>query len=142
MILINPSLRSRIPNRIQDTTRAAAPPALIALVVTVLLRFPPAQYNFYPQCPIHDLLQIQCPGCGATRAVAALLRGHLAEAMHLNALVTLLLPFAAVYGILCYRRLLQRKPLRWPQPPPAVIYTAFTLVAVFTVIRNIPLRLF
>jgi len=141
MIRMNLSPRSRMPrSRIQDTWRAAAPPALIALVVVVLLRLPPAQYSFYPQCPIHDLLHLQCPGCGATRAVAALLRGHFAEAMHLNALVTLLLPFATAYGILCYRRLLQRKPLRLPQPPPAVIYTAFTLAAVFTIIRNIPLR--
>jgi uncharacterized BrkB/YihY/UPF0761 family membrane protein len=58
--------------------------------------------------------------------------------MKLNALITLLLPFAAAYGILCYYRLLQRKPLRWSQPRPAVIYAAFTVAAVFTVIRNLP----
>jgi Protein of unknown function (DUF2752) len=128
-------------SRMQDTLRAAAPPAVVSLAIAVLLRFPPAQYSFYPQCPIHQLLHLQCPGCGATRALAALLRGHFAEAMHLNALVTLLLPFAAIYGILCYRRLLQSKPLRWPQPPPAVLYTAFALAAIFTVIRSIPYRL-
>ena len=122
----------------------AAPPAVIALgilvllVIIVLLRFPPAQYDFYPKCPIHELTHLQCPGCGATRAAAALLRGHLAEAMHLNALVTLLLPFVAVWGIVCYRRVLQRKSVRWPQPPPAVLYSALTLSAVFTVIRNLP----
>jgi hypothetical protein len=58
--------------------------------------------------------------------------------MNLNALITLLLPFAAAYGILCYSRLVQRKPLRWPQPPPAVIYAALALIAVFTVVRNLP----
>jgi hypothetical protein len=129
-------------SRMQDTFRAAAPPALIALAIAILLRFPPAQYSFYPQCPIYDLLHLQCPGCGATRAIGALLRGRFAEAMHLNALVTLLLPFATAYGILCYRRLLQSKPLHWPQPQPAILYTAFALAAVFTVIRNIPFRLF
>ncbi len=140
MIVMNPWLRKRI----ADALHTAAPPAVIAvialviLVIIVLLRFPPAQYNFYPQCPIHELTHLQCPGCGATRAAAALLRGHLAEAMYLNALVTLLLPFVAVWSIVCYRRVLQRKPVRWLQPPPAVLYAAFTLSAVFTVIRNLP----
>ena len=50
-------------------------------------------------------LHLQCPGCGATRALAALLHGHVIEAMNFNALITLLLPFAAAYGIVCYIRL-------------------------------------
>jgi len=125
-------------SRTADILRAAVPPAIIASAAILLLRFPPAQYSFYPRCPVHDLLGLQCPGCGATRAIAAVLRGHFAEALHFNALATLLLPFAAVHGILCYTRLLQRKPLRWPQPPPTIIYTALTLAAIFTVIRNLP----
>jgi len=129
-------------SRIADTLRAAVPPAVVALGAILLLRFPPAQYSFYPRCPIHELLGLQCPGCGGTRAVAAVLHGHFIEAMNLNTLVTLLLPFAAAYGILCYSRLLQRKPLRWPEPPPAIIYTALTLATIFTVIRNLPPRSF
>src|SRR3979411_577307 len=97
-------------SRSADTLRAAVPPAIIALTATLLLLFPPAQYSFYPRCPIHELLHLQCPGCGATHSIAAMLRGDFAEAMKLNGLVTLLLPFAAAYGILCYTRLLQRKP--------------------------------
>jgi hypothetical protein len=62
--------------------------------------------------------------------------------MNLNALVTLLLPFVAAYGILCYCCLLQRKAIRWPQPRPAVIYAAFTVATAFTVIRNLPPHLF
>jgi hypothetical protein len=124
--------------RTADILRAAVPPAIIASAAMLLLRFPPAQYSFYPRCPIHDLLGLQCPGCGATRAIAAVLHGHFAEALRLNALVTLLLPCAAAYGILYYSHLLQRKPLRWPQPPPVIIYTALTLAAIFTAIRNLP----
>jgi hypothetical protein len=119
--------------RIAGILRVAVPPAVVALAAILLLRFPPAQYSFYPRCPIHELLHLQCPGCGATRAVAALLHGHFIEAMNLNALITLLLPFTAAYGIL-----LQRKSICWPQPPLAVIYTALTLATVFTVIRNLP----
>jgi hypothetical protein len=128
--------------RIADILRAAVPPAILALAAILLLRFPPAQYSFYPRCPIHELFDLQCPGCGATRALAAILHRHFAEAMNLNALVTLLLPFAAAYAIFCYCRLLQRKPLRWPQPRPTVIYAALAVAAVFTVVRNLPLHTF
>jgi hypothetical protein len=129
-------------SRIAGTLRAAVPPAILALAAMILLRFPPAQHSFYPRCPIYELLHLQCPGCGATRAVAALLRGHVSEAMSLNALVTLLLPFAAAYGILCYCRLLQRKAICWPQPWPTMIYAMLTVAIVFTVIRNLPLHSF
>jgi hypothetical protein len=129
-------------NRIATISRAVAPPAVITLAAAVLLRFPPGQNSFYPRCPIFEYLHLQCPGCGVTRALAALLRGHLAEAIHFNALTTLLLPFAAAYGVLCYRRFLQHKALRWPQPPPTVIYAALALTAVFTVLRNLPRHAF
>ncbi|HEY1995447.1 MAG TPA: DUF2752 domain-containing protein [Edaphobacter sp.] len=127
---------------IADILRAAVPPVILALAAILLLRFPPEQYSFYPGCPIHELLHLQCPGCGSTRALAALLHGHFAEAMNLNALVTLLLPFAAAYGTVCYCRLLQCKAFRRPQPPRAMLYAAFTLAAVFTLIRNLPLHPF
>jgi hypothetical protein len=133
MIANNHSLHIRL----ADTLRAVVPPAIVALAVTTLLRFPPTQYGFYPQCPIRELFDLQCPGCGATRAVAALLRGHFIEAMKFNSLITLLLPFAAAYGIVCYIRLVQRKPIRWPQPPRPILYAAFAVAVVFTVIRNL-----
>ncbi len=129
-------------SRLVMTLRAAAPPAVIALAAAILMRFPPAQNSFYPRCPIFEYLHLQCPGCGITRALAALLHGHLAEAVHFNALITVLLPFAVAYGVLCYRRFLQHKALRWPQPPPAVIYAALALTGVFTVLRNLPRHAF
>jgi hypothetical protein len=125
-------------SRTADILPAVVPPAILAFAAILLLRFPPAQYSFYPQCPFHELLHLQCPGCGATRAIAAILHGDVIDAFNQNALITLLLPLAATYGILGYMRLLQRKSLRWPQPPPAIIYTALTLAAIFTIVRNLP----
>jgi hypothetical protein len=125
-------------SRVVRALRAAAPPAIITLVATILLLFPPEHYSFYPHCPIHEYLHLQCPGCGATRALSALLRGHFADAMHLNALVTPLLPFATTYGILCYCRFLLGKPQRWSQPPHVAIYSLFAIAAVFTILRNLP----
>jgi hypothetical protein len=129
-------------SRAADRWRATVPPAIVTFAAMLLLLFPPEQYSFYPGCPIHELLHLQCPGCGATRALAAMLHGHFAEAMNLNAFVTLLLPFAGAYGIFGYWRLLQGRAIRWPQPPPAIVYAGFTLAAVFTLIRNLPLHSF
>lgn len=125
-------------SRIATILRAAAPPTVLALTATVLLLFPPEHFGFYPQCPIHEYLHLLCPGCGATRALAALLRGHLAEAMRFNPLVTLLLPFAAAYGILCYTRFVLGRPQRWPEPPSIAIYSLVAMTAIFTIFRNLP----
>ena len=129
-------------SRIVTIARAAAPLAIMALVSALLLLFPPAQFSFYPQCPIHAYLHLECPGCGGTRALAALLHGHCAEALHFNALITLVLPFAAAYGILCYYRFLQHKPLRWPQTSAIAMSVMIAATIAFTVTRNLPLHLF
>jgi hypothetical protein len=126
--------------RIATIARAAAPPSLAALVAVILLRFPPAQSRFYPQCPIYAALHLQCPGCGATRALAALLHGHVREAFHLNALLTLVLPFAALYAIVWYRRFLRHEALRLPHAPPSAIYAALAIAAIFAILRNLPLH--
>jgi Protein of unknown function (DUF2752) len=127
-------------NRIATTTRVLAPPALLAAAAAVLLRFPPTHSAFYPQCPIYTAFHLACPGCGGTRALAALLHGRLMEALHFNALVTLVLPIAFVYSMVCYWRLLRNKSFRWPQPPPAAIYAATIVTALFAIFRNLPQR--
>ena len=125
---------------IARTLRAAAPAALLVAGAVILLRFPPSRGSFYPQCPIYAALHLECPGCGGTRAVAALLRGHVIQALHFNALITLLLPFAFGYGIVCYRRLLRDKPYHWPQLSPVAIYAVATVAVLFAILRNLPLR--
>ncbi|HEV2619118.1 MAG TPA: DUF2752 domain-containing protein [Acidobacteriaceae bacterium] len=102
-----------------------------------LLIFPPAITNFYPACPIHQLFGIECPGCGATRALAALLRGHLREALGFNGLVVLLLPAALGFAIHVYRRALQPGNFHWPHLPARAIYTTLAAAAAFTAARNL-----
>jgi hypothetical protein len=132
---MNHSARSRA----ATILRAAAPATLLAAGAIVLLRFPPSQSAFYPQCPIYAALHLECPGCGATRALAALLHGQLRDALHLNALITLLLPFALGYAIVCYWRLLRNESYRWPRLPTAAIYAVATAAVLFTLLRNMPL---
>jgi hypothetical protein len=118
-------------------TQAAAPIALLLFIATIVLRFPPEQYSFYPQCPIHYYFGILCPGCGTTRALAALLHGNVKQALSLNPLTMLMLPIAIGYAAINYRYIAMRKPLRWPQPHPFTVYGVLTATIVFTIARNL-----
>ncbi len=124
-------------SRAAEITRAAAPLVLAGLIAATLLCLPPTQYSFYPQCPVYRYLHLLCPGCGTTRALAALLRGHVGEAIRYNALTTLMLPMAVGYAAYSYRRYLRRERLHPPQPPAFAIYGALVVAAAFTVARNL-----
>jgi len=104
----------------------------------LIQRFPPAQYSFYPRCPFAEYLHLLCPGCGATRALAAVLSGHIAEALHWNALFVSLLPVLAGYAALCCYRLWTADEFLWPEPPNWTVQTGFVITLVFTVTRNLP----
>jgi hypothetical protein len=107
------------------------------LLFVALLLYPPARVSFYPACPIHQFLGVDCPGCGATRALAALLHGHLMDAIRLNALFVLLLPVALAGAIESYRRAIRPGAFRWPQPPAPTLYATLAAAVVFTVARNL-----
>lgn len=60
---------------------------------------PPAGQFYYPRCQFYALTGLQCPGCGATRALHAILHGRWAAAWHYNALAVSAIPVAAALGI-------------------------------------------
>src|ERR1700743_2055126 len=52
----------------------------------------PSRHAVYPQCLLYQTTGIYCAGCGATRAIHALLHGRVVEALHDNALFVAALP--------------------------------------------------
>src|SRR5580700_3882658 len=52
----------------------------------------PNRHAVYPQCLLYNATGIYCAGCGATRAIHALLHGRVLEALHDNALFVAALP--------------------------------------------------
>ena len=102
----------------------------------------PTRHAVYPQCFLYQTTGIYCAGCGATRALYALLHGRVLTALHDNALFVAVLPFvlalAGVYAWKSWRanawvetwvdgRLLSRAGL-W----------LFLILLVFMVVRNLP----
>ena len=117
--------------RRQANLASAAVVSATAAAAVLLYRFPPESNGFYPQCPFHALTGLLCPGCGATRAIAALVHGHVVDALHLNALVVLLLPILAAYGIAAYWR------VSWPRIPNLGIFALLIVTLAFAVVRNL-----
>ncbi|MBK0329930.1 DUF2752 domain-containing protein [Brachybacterium sp. MASK1Z-5] len=90
-----------------------------------------------PLCPLHALTGLDCPGCGATRAVHALLAGDPLLALHSNALIVLAVPVVlALYVRWIVDRVRGRD--RIIDPPKSVLIALGALVAVFTIARNLP----
>jgi len=103
----------------------------------ILRRFPPAENSFYPRCLFYATFHLQCPGCGATRALASLLRGQFLEAMHWNAAFVLLLPFMAIFLGSTYYRALRPQPFVWPAVPASWLTIGLTAVIFFTIARDL-----
>ncbi len=103
--------------------------AVLIVAASILLRFPPERYAFYPRCPFREASDLLCPGCGATRAAAALLHCHLIEALHWNALFVTAICAVALYTLTTRT---ERK-----SPPVWMVVSYITLAAAFSVARNL-----
>ncbi|MBI3416378.1 MAG: DUF2752 domain-containing protein [Verrucomicrobia bacterium] len=109
-----------------------------ASATLVLFWFDPAQHSFYPRCLLHEFTGLNCPGCGALRALHHLSHGELRTALHFNPLVVLAGPFLLWW--------LARKFWNTDAGPslpnlfarPVVGWALVTLVIVFSIVRNLP----
>lgn len=91
------------------------------------------------ECPIRSMLGVQCPGCGSTRCVQAIVRGDVFGALHHNALttVTILLTCAfAGVGAVAPSALMAGYQRAFPLARRTVLAAVFVVV-VFTLVRNI-----
>lgn len=88
-------------------------------------------------CLFDTFLGIYCPGCGGTRAVAALLHGHFLKALWYHPLV----PYTAVlYGGFMGSHALNRlglKKIRGWRFHNWYLYTAVGIIAVNFVVKNV-----
>ena len=106
------------------------------LAGAVLYRFPPEGNTFYPECPIFRWTHWRCPGCGATRALAALLHGRVAEALRYNPLFAIVAPLLLAYFAMTSYGVLRHGRLRWPYIAPALLQCLLASAALFTLARN------
>lgn len=104
----------------------------------ILFFFDPARSGFYPSCLFHKLTGLQCPGCGALRALHHLLHGEIWTALQFNALLVV---GALVCAGLALRRAWRR---RWAKGGALRVRrgwlgAALVVVLLFGVLRNLNL---
>jgi hypothetical protein len=102
----------------------------------------PSRTAVYPQCLLYNATGLYCAGCGATRALHALLHGRVLLALHDNVLFVAALPVllyvlashaVAAWGANAWPRVHVRP--RWVLGGGA---GAFALMVAFMVLRNLP----
>ncbi|MDR3460159.1 MAG: DUF2752 domain-containing protein [Verrucomicrobiae bacterium] len=111
--------------------------ALAVIIGTLVFFFNPATHGFYPVCQFHRLTGLNCPGCGMTRALYALLHGDLPTALRDNALLVLALPALLARGLW----LAAKKSRGHPAAdffPGRTLWVLLIIALVFTLLRNLP----
>ena len=92
----------------------------------------------YPGCPFRALTGLDCPGCGITRALRALVTGHPLRAFDHNALVMTIAVVALAWWLVsAFRRRTGRPALRAPAGR-WVPWVFGAVVVAFWVARNLP----
>lgn len=125
------------------STGAVSLPRLAILLTVVVLGisglhfFPPGRSGFYPPCIFHRVTGLDCPGCGATRAVYSLLHGQFALAWHQNAILVLLAPAGLFGSAVAGWRWIHRRPLPSLPWQPWSIFLLLATLAIFGVARNV-----
>jgi hypothetical protein len=115
---------------------ALATAAIAALAV--VYQFDPAATAWYPQCPLHWLWGLHCPGCGSLRATHKLLHGEIGRAIRLNALWTCAVPALGAWCVLRVASRGLRRPILAHPASAGWIYALLAVIVAFGVLRNLP----
>jgi hypothetical protein len=113
--------------------------ALCAVGALAYFLFDPTKVAIFPPCLFHEMTGLDCPGCGAQRALHQLLHGNIIAALRLNAMFVLSLPVWALYGPRFLLRAFKGEPTglksRW-------LWCYLAAWLVFGFLRNLPVPLF
>jgi len=115
--------------------------ATLAGGAAVVFFFNPATHTFYPVCQFHRLTGLNCPGCGMTRALYALLHAEFLRALHDNALFVLVL-VALTIRAAWFRWNKLRGRLNSEFFPAKFLCPLLVFALAFAVLRNLPMFAF
>jgi len=110
--------------------------------LAVLFMFNPSSTAFFPKCPFHSVTGLYCPGCGTLRGIHELLHLRIPNALKLNPLMVVSIPFIIYYAIMhvCRGVFKYEDPLYVSQSrlPPFFVWSILLTVILFWFARNLP----
>ena len=96
-----------------------------------------------PPCFIHAMTGIYCPGCGAGRALRALLELRIGDALQYNLLFTLSIPLALLYLVKGYVSVIAgREVMKRVRITDRGAWICCGVIIAFLILRNIPVKPF
>ena len=112
-------------------------PVLIAAGIFVFIKYGS------PPCLFHAMTGIYCPGCGAGRALRALLELRIGDALQYNLLFTLSIPLALLYLIKGYVSVIAgREVMKHVRITDRGAWICCGVIIAFLILRNIPVKPF
>ncbi len=92
-----------------------------------------------PSCFVRQHVGMYCTGCGATRAVLAVLRGHLLQSLYYNVAVMYVIVFYGVYVIRGWLYLLTKGKYSYMRFYVAYVFAGLGIVVLQAVVKNVAL---
>jgi hypothetical protein len=131
---------SAVPPKLKPASLAGFAVGLLALaglpLAAVVFCFNPSTHAFYPVCQFHQLTGWNCPSCGATRGLYALLHGDWRTALRDNALMLAAMVLLPVRGAWWLRK--NSGGAAGSFFPAAWLWPLLAVLLVFGVLRNLP----
>lgn len=112
--------------------------SVLLLIGLVYYFYHPAHYQLFPRCIFKSVTGLNCPGCGAQRAIHELLHLNFKNAFAYNALLVFSIPYVVV-GLLFHQTSLKYqfpKTRRFLFGNTAII-SVVVLVILFFIYRNL-----
>nr|WP_225848431.1 DUF2752 domain-containing protein [Streptomyces sp. HPF1205] len=133
---------ARAPEPAGPVRRVAVPLGVLAAVAGAFAyvgAVDPNRPGHYPLCPLLYLTGLYCPGCGGLRGAYALAHGRFGTALRCNALAMAgYVMFVALWA-LWFTRAARGRDTTPPAPRRSLRWALWGLIAVFTVVRNLPI---
>jgi hypothetical protein len=104
-------------------------------VLTLVYLFDPSSAGFFPPCIFRMITGFECPGCGSTRGLHALLHGDVVTAWNFNPLMFVVVPLIALFAAWEGLRFAGVK-MRPLNPPTWSIWMLVVVAVVFAIVRN------
>ena len=110
-------------------------PFVSAAVSLPLVNFA-LKYIMLPECQFYNWTGLYCPGCGATRAVIALMSGDILLSLRQNALIVVLLLVALALYIELLLKVVFEKRFKSPVLNLKFLWIFLIVFAIYSVVRN------